>query len=268
MKKSGTFLLFLLTLLLSNSFFIHVSNCTSCPHPNSKYELTIPDGYDSQLPDYDFSNPDGAFPAQVFITFVIGEVVEVNDEKAELTIEMTLSIWWKDSRLITDNCSGIVDDALKDKIWKPPLYVGYSRDTRITPILGGELESLLVSDGLLQWRVGIASRISCRIFFEDFPFDTQFCSFWISAPTMDNSLLQISSSYSLYGIPQKSLDYHVAYAEARNLYDVYNISRTGFEIVLHRKMYPFMMNIILPTYGITFIVMGSFLVPPSIVPGK
>ena len=90
----GTLLLF--SLFYSNIF--PVCQGQGCPNTRGKYpNISFPEDYDNQIPDYDFGDPN-ASPVQVQIDTSIAEIFEVNDEDSDLTIQLAMILVWRDFR--------------------------------------------------------------------------------------------------------------------------------------------------------------------------
>jgi hypothetical protein len=136
---------------------------------------------------------------------------------------------------------------------------------KLLPVVGDVGEALYASNGRMLWSIGLLAQISCQMFFKHFPFDTQKCTYHVAAISGNSSFIRMISAHHIMGLPQMSLNYDVSYEDSKEYPPLLNKSITGFDIILKRKIYPYLMNVFLPTYALTMVSFGSFLIPASVI---
>ena len=172
-------------------------------------------------------------------------------------------------RLVKDNCSGLLDREMEELVWKPLLYAALTKSIEKFQLLHTDYSSIDLVDGNFRWVVSGVFKISCGLFYEDFPFDTQICPIWLVGYRWDKSIVRFSHQLSFMGFPQRSLAYRIEYQDSETIPEIFfDRPMAGFDIKLKRKLHPFFFNIFLPSYWITFASLISFMVPASIVPGE
>ena len=170
---------------------------------NRKGPMTSPfclaEGYDKNVPP-----PHKEIPVDVAINVGFDDIVEINDAECTITFNILLNMGWLEPRLeILHNAStwnyGGTNEMLTslgnnvlNHIWKPDLDIGDVKKFEIRHILEKQGFVGLTKTKRLWVSMPVQITLNCRNFeFSLFPFDTQFCEFWIGT-------FQWSSDHLLY----------------------------------------------------------------------
>ena len=223
----------------------------------------------------------------ISIYLLHASVLELNEMKNTLTLELLQYLDWSDSR-IKANFSESKQSKMKlsvrsvHRIWKPELDI-YTKDVKewksmFHPALYQEI--YLSKDGanpssntklsaLKSWK----ATIFCRFDFAQFPFDTQHCAFLQFGSSQDIHL--ISSCRKISWTPKYKVtgfDYSLQpvgpFCETSSPKPQTLWMDTGFNITLKRQINPYLYQYYFPSLAIVVVSQISFIIPLSSVPGR
>ena len=225
----------------------------------------------------------------VSIYLLSAHVIEVDESKNTLTVELLQYMEWSEPRIRANFSSIIKQNKIKlstksvNKIWHPDLDV-YTKDLKVwkslyDPMLYQDIylsndmnEGSTKLSALKSWKATIV----CKFDFSFFPFDIQNCAFLQFGSSQKLHLISSCRKIST-GTKYKLNDFDVSLAPAGKLCE-YNSSSTtpmdlawidtGFNVTLKRKIIAYVYTYYLPSLAIVVVSQVSFIVPLSSIPGR
>ena len=313
--------LFLVAFLLIfvASFVSSSSPMSSCPFTleangnytiNKKDELkrrdVTPEQFDEQLADlvwclpktYNMEKPPfvvtDTHRLNLAFRFDIREISKIDDRGQYLSIPMYFSVAWLENRLwinqsatawdetVTGPQNEVTEDInMMEEIWIPDLEIYGLEDFGSKKVLK-EMSGLRIKkDKTIEYNARVTITVSCRMEFDNYPFDTHDCFFQVGSYYYFKDIVTCSSILEPPGYPlyiesfgrQRNLQYHVSF------YDLTEDNKTvelssgtyaacGFHVHLERKRHQLIFQIYLPCILFVMVSWISFLIRPSVVPGR
>merc|ERR1719158_230025 len=141
--------------------------------------LLLDDGYDKNLLP---PSPDGA-PLDISGVMNLRNILEVEEQMQQITLEVTLRFYWKDSRV------SVKEGALKGKkeyldlvknedyemLWLPDIFIDQAIDIRNPRYLIDTDSVRIYGNGTVSYAQRMNFDVTCSMDFRKFPFDTQTC---------------------------------------------------------------------------------------------
>ncbi|GFT47436.1 glycine receptor subunit alpha-2 [Nephila pilipes] len=150
----------------------------------------VPDGYEIyKAPDEDGN------PINVLIGFQVLDIGEVDEEKMDFHLHVFVSSVWNDSRLHLHKYQGrteseytIIYEKCRHYIWTPDIFF---ETAKIVENYERTLPSTLIKvlpDGAIIMSTRYSFKAGCHMNFEDYPFDSQECVFFVSLMSSSDSV--------------------------------------------------------------------------------
>lgn len=243
--------------------------------------------YQSDVPPYK--------PAVVNHTITYQNVVEVNEAKKYIKLNVNMEQLWEDPRIKTNFTSvnkqdgGIIltwDNVLIDddygKIWIP-----WDHDLRIHELLSIKSHyanaddwytriELLYSNTLdqnvtlVKFSTEFEVTISCNFDYDGYPLDKNKCRFRLYSGRYKLLLHDPSNKYHHYEKKYQAFGFDITTsfvnANLTPTDDLY--SQTGFDIIMTRILEAFLFQYYIPCIAIVLVSQTTFMVPLSAIPGR
>ncbi len=249
------------------------------------------DNYTGETPNFE-----GAEYGDVAYRFRFIRVIDIDDKAGTLSMLMFMVVTWTDTEAIrTPNCQGKVSDDAFDILWKPDFKFHDSKEAEFKPKpIPITLNNLWVNQALwVEWYFDLSVTVYCDFDFSQYPMDTQKCKFRVSTP--DYTTEQLTNTYYNYGEfngsvffkpeDQRSLHYDFKVVQMPENetampwdpeHDCTNktvasfncFSAVGFDILLERRMTPFLLNIYMPCTILVIVSWISFMIDTETVPAR
>ena len=228
-------------------------------------------------------------PSNVSLYLLNVYVMEVDEVKNAITVELLQYLEWTEPRIRANFSSAINQKKLKlptksvNRIWHPELDI-YTKDMKewkslYDPMLYKDIymskannHSGIKFSVLKSWK----ATILCQFDFLLFPFDTQHCAFLQFGGTPDLHIISICRPIATKG-KYKLNKFEVSYSPVGAMCSQENSSDqslklsfvdTGFNITLKRKISAYLYTYYLPCLAIVVVSQVSFIVPLSSIPGR
>ena len=216
-------------------------------------------------------------------------VMEINENKNQITVEILQYIDWREPRIRANFTTAHSKAKIKvstksaQRIWYPDLDI-YTKDLKewkslYDPLLyqemyiwNGKNQTLVKLSALKAWK----ATISCKFDFSYFPFDTQNCAFRQFGSSQN---LQLTSNCR--GKPaklkNKPAGFDAFLTSAGAYCERYAKSKTaddqvwmdiGFNITLKRIIRPYLYQYYFPCIAIVVVSQISFMIPITATPGR
>ena len=131
---------------------------------------------------------------------------EVDDRKMTITFDILISYSWRDDRINREFPEGVhpINGKNKDTIWRPEVYIEHVKrfeqrdwrnrmrldqlqvfnDKEISPLLFGY--DFNANYSFVSYRKEAQVTLYCNFLFDDYPMDTQVCTFKLGSPQIDD----------------------------------------------------------------------------------
>ena len=246
------------------------------------------------MPDYalnempkNFKN--GVTRVNIYLLHVY--VLEVDENKKQMTIEILQYMDWKEPRIKANFTAAPNHTKIKvssknvNRIWHPDLDIYTKRlkewKSLYDPLLyqeiyiwNGSNEAIVKLKALKAWK----ATVSCKFDFSTFPFDSQICTFlqFASSPQLQLKTNCRNKAAKLHNKPARFevfLTGGGAYCEQKNdqskgLEERLLWMDIGFNITLERIVRPYLYEYYFPTFAIVVVSQISFMIPVSASPGR
>ena len=243
------------------------------------------------LPDYASNESpktnSGVTSISIYLLHVY--ILEVEEQKNQLTLEILQYIDWKEPRIRANFTSAHTKNKIKvstknfKKIWHPDLDI-YTKDLKdwkslYDPFLYQEMyiyntpnETFLKLSALKGWK----AKIFCKFDFSSFPFDTQKCAFR-QFGSSQNLQLKSNCRETPTKLENKPAGFSVFLISAgqyceqnKNLTNLEGLPwiDVGFNITLERIIQPYLYQYYFPCIAIVVVSQISFMIPVSATPGR
>lgn len=234
-------------------------------------EFTVPENYSTnRVPSMEPN-----IPLVTHVNFMIKQVQAVSDSATSFTVDLQLSIRWRDPILSNFTCNGSLDLKVLHEIWTPETYFyGLKRAEKLS-MIDSTPEAISVSGGHFWWWVDLRVEMHCSMNFQHYPLDSQRCVVRLGSVRHDaKKQIYRGSAEQLHLFFQKSLQYSIKFEDLREdekyFTDDYNTnySVSGFVLNLKRRRLPVFINLYFPTSLLTMMTWISFFIPAKQVPGR
>ena len=265
------------------------SGCPSYVGRNQLLERTV-----CLMPDYALNEMPKNFNkgiTRVNIYLLHVYVLEVNEMKSQITIEILQYMDWKEPRIRANFSTAHNKNKIKisskniNRVWHPELdiYTKHLKEWQslYDPLLyqemyiwNGSNETLYKLSALKAWK----ATVSCKFDFSTFPFDTQICAFlqFGSSPHLQ---LKTNCRNKPAELENKPAGFNVfltgggAYCEQKKeaekgSEDTLLWMDIGFNITLERIIQPYLYQYYFPAIAIVVVSQISFMIPLSASPGR
>ena len=241
----------------------------------------------------------------IFITFLDYDVLQIDETKETLQMDVKISFWWRDDRIKTNPslfktfsrnvglASGVTimwsDDMPWNKmIWSPKgiqfnhTYKSHLIYEPATYLHIAPGESILRNNATLarnttslcylkHYNLGI----NCKFKFFNFPMDSHKCSLQLTNRFIRELKLSLYdlkikklASNPTNNLKRDGFDIRISYEENNATRNSDVISSVYLHLNLERMLYPYISKYYFPSIVIVCISQVSFIIPPSSIPGR
>jgi hypothetical protein len=243
----------------------------------------FPNYASTELPN----SPEGATNVSMYLLHAF--VLEVDEMKKQLTVELLQYIEWNEPRIRANLSATSKQNKIKlqtknlKRIWHPDLDI-FTKDLKewksiYDPLLYQEVyfskgfnDEFIKVTALKSW----TATIFCKFDFSLFPFDTQNCAFLQFGSAEDLQI--ISSCRKIHASEKyKLVGFDVLLSPVGCFGNDIGIKGTttkkqwmdiGFNITLKREVQPYLYQYYFPSIAIVAVSFISFIIPLSAIPGR
>ena len=242
--------------------------------------------------DYDSIYPPKPYPATIYPIVRIDEVTNVDENKQFISVLVKVIQEWYDPTLKVKNPQ---DEWYKipkkdiDSLWRPIVYFSKAGAVQKISTLGKDNINdfwFKVSENKLWYSEDLEVTFTCEMDFSSFPIDRHFCYFTMGDMEMSLTKIKYNQSIVEHDFSMiDDMDNWIEINDSNTPFDfkvslvrpftkksvgyVHPFSFTGMSIELERKSFGSLMETFyVPTAIFAIVSMISFLIKPSVVPGR
>ena len=257
---------------------------------NSAYPWCLPKDYNKEIAPWNFRHlTNSPLPWFLFFEYLIFDIQEINDKKQTVTLEMYSKVKWLEPRIAVNVTSprweeqvmyldgedyAPISTSQMKKFWFADLEIfGLKKFThhRVNHRLTEAFKTN--RNGLLRYIVRAEVVISCKMDFELYPFDSQFCFLQQGSFLHSIDKVDCNASFSTEKEKQRYLQYTT---DVLDLPPAYHISKNngqlwavcGFQMVFKRKILQIFCQVYLTSILLVVLSWVSFVIDPVVVPGR
>lgn len=247
----------------------------------------IPDEYDREIEPWKYRTlTNSSLPWNYHFKFHIYDIQEVDDKKQTISLNMYFRIKWMEPRLvindeasdwndlgsISQNEINVPPELLK-YLWYPDLEILGVEAFSTTNILKKMASLQIYKDRSIKFNARVDSRISCRMTFDRFPFDSHDCPFQVSSYYGTKDTVNCTSEYEYEKQRQRSLQYLIDVDDLSAKHRYYSVddrqfATCGVNILLNRTKVQILFQVYVPATLLAIVSWVSFTIKPDIVPGR
>ncbi|GIY89066.1 glycine receptor subunit alpha-2 [Caerostris darwini] len=150
----------------------------------------LPEGYEI----YKAPDEDGK-PITVLVGFQVLDIGEVDEEKMDFRLHAFVTSMWNDSRLLLDKYSKneesefiIVYERCRRYFWTPDVFFENAKHIENYENTSPSTLLKVLPDGAIIMSTRYSFKAGCNMNFENYPFDSQECVFFVSLMTSSDSV--------------------------------------------------------------------------------
>ena len=227
-------------------------------------------------------------PWYIHYYFTIFDVLEVDDQKQTISLDMYMKIKWLEPRLSINTSSGIwneraikldgedyVSIPLEDMkhFWIPDLEIAWLELYRTQNVLRETASFRTSENKLLRYIARVKVTISCQMNFEHYPFDSQLCRFRQGSFHSPQEIVDCTSKVTHRVKEQRELQYDITITDPHPEDHTFEVSERvwavcGFRIELKRQRTKIFLDVYLTSTLLVIASWVSFIVDPDAIPGR
>ena len=210
---------------------------------------------------------------QIKLGLAIRSLNNINQVDGTITSNIWLRHWWNDKNIKWNksiwNVSKITaytEPELERSIWTPDIFIYNTAEKPMDELL--KTNAIIYSNGDIIWSRPGMIKTSCVFDLENFPFDTQICSYKFGSWSYDTSQINLSNSDFPIDLTnyQSNQEWTIVKTEHYIEEKVYECCAETFlssfyKITLKRKYGYYVLNIILPTFATSTLMIICLLIP-------
>lgn len=210
---------------------------------------------------------------QIKLGIAIRSLNNINQIDGTISSNVWLRHWWNDKNLKWNetkwNISKIsahTNHELDRSIWTPDILIYNTAEKPMDELL--KTNVMVYSNGDIIWSRPGMIRTSCVFDLENFPFDTQTCSYKFGSWLYDKSQIDISNVDNPIDLTnyQSNQEWSIINSEHYIEEKVYKcctetFQSTFYKITIKRKYGYYVLNIILPTFATSTLMIICLLIP-------
>ena len=249
----------------------------------------IPENYDKELGPWRFRHlTNSRLPWHYFFDYTIHDIHEVNDQKQTVTFDMYFKIKWYEPRVHINTTSvKWIEQALMideeyylslpleymDKLWVPDSEIYALDQYKLHNVLRPLASFRVNEEKLMRYLARVKVVVSCQMNFENYPFDSQTCDYRQGSFYNTKDVVDCNATYSYEKRKQRHLQYTVKIVDLPPDHRPYEIfgqqwATCGFQMVFERSKTQIFCQVYLPCALLVIVSMVSFVVNPTVVPGR
>lgn len=159
------------------------SICETMPYPNLEHVKLLFRDLFTENNDYSnlvFPHEDQLATIKVNMKFALYSIPEFDELGGTLSVIGRLKMAWFDhfviEKYVPQKHVLEVLNIPQDDIWLPPITVFNSVES-LTPVGHSGYEvTITLTNGYIQWEIGVVTKTGCTVVATDYPFDTQYCT--------------------------------------------------------------------------------------------
>nr|XP_022316186.1 acetylcholine receptor subunit alpha-like [Crassostrea virginica] len=159
------------------------SICETMPYPNLEHVKLLFRELFTENNDYSnlvFPHEDQLATIKVNMKFALYSIPEFDELGGTLSVIGRLKMAWFDhfviEKYVPQKHVLEVLNIPQDDIWLPPITVFNSVES-LTPVGHSGYEvTVTLTNGYIQWEIGVVTKTGCTVVATDYPFDTQYCT--------------------------------------------------------------------------------------------
>ncbi|XP_046397112.1 glycine receptor subunit alpha-4-like [Ischnura elegans] len=242
----------------------------------ARFTEVVPDGYSVHEPPPLIDGK--AVPVEFSVS--VKNIPDVNELKQELSVEMNLRIYWRDTRLSTPdlgNQSSYVSvnpTILLSKIWVPDVYTDYAKGVTSQKILSPPVSLRIYPNGTVRYSARFTMHFACPMEFRMYPGDSQRCEMRLESYGYTRKELNFSwkNESRVTNIDHRlaHFDYYLEVIDEKGDVNFPSGSYPAITLVinLRRRLSYHLLQTYVPSTMFVVVSWLSFLVPPESVPGR
>ncbi|KAK3105575.1 hypothetical protein FSP39_000885 [Pinctada imbricata] len=235
---------------------ISTGNCSVCqsmPIPTLSHVILI---FKDLFTDSDYTNlvfpvADQTATMTVDMSFTLYSITEFDEIAGTLSVIARLKMSWYDQYVIEKYVpkTHVLEslDVPQDDIWLPPITLFNSVDS-LTPVgHSGYEATIALTNGYVQWSIGIVTKTSCTVNAEDYPFDRQECEIQFTPWAFEYTEIELSSDESEIDLEEFTENEEWAVTNTSvEITVAANRSIIHYKMTLARRPVFFLVNMIIP----------------------
>ncbi|XP_035706312.1 gamma-aminobutyric acid receptor subunit rho-2 isoform X2 [Folsomia candida] len=206
----------------------------------------------------------------------VRDIKELNEE---LSLEMNLRIYWKDTRLshLADRSGDkfiVLNPKLVESIWMPDIFIDHVKSVQQPALITKPASLRVYPDSSVRYSARITVTMACQMDFHFYPADTQRCNVDMKSYAYSSQIMALDWREGKGALLVDFLElpnFDVALDTTQNfMVNTSSGSYSGirFTILLRRKLSYHLIQTYLPSTLFIIVSWLSFLVPPESVPGR
>lgn len=263
------FLLAWVTVVNTNSTVPTCSICQAIQKPNLGHvKLLFEDLFtnNNEYSNLVFPHEDQLATIKVNMKFALYSIPEFDEVGGTLSVIGRLKMAWFDHFVIEKYVpQRHVLEAIniaQDDIWLPPITVFNSVES-LTPVGHSGYEvTVTLTNGYIQWEIGVVTKTGCTVVATDYPFDTQFCTISFTPWGYSNSEVSIITDEENINLEDFIENEEWAVLEStQELSVAANRSIISYHLTLKRRPVFFIVNMMVPVILLGMLNSLCFVLP-------
>jgi len=223
-------------------------------------------------------------PLLIQASINLRNILEVREKEQLVSLETTLRLYWKDTRLRPDaNYLESIDSfgeyvtlnpSKADIIWMPDVFIDQVKAIRMPTYYTRPASIRVYNDSIIRYSSRFNFDVACNMEFHRFPVDEQYCqikfeSFGFTNKQIQMAWLNASNSNVNANISLAQFDYKITLMDSYST-DYYDISYPGLIMKLHltRQLTYHVVQTYIPSTVFVIVAWLSLFVPAESVPGR
>lgn len=228
--------------------------CESMPVPNLDHVKLLFNDLFTNNKEYSnlvFPHEDQLETIKVNMKFALYSIPEFDEVGGTLSLIGRLKMAWFDSFVIEKYTpqKHVLEalDIPQDDIWLPPITVFNSVDS-LTPVGNAGYEvTVTLTNGYVQWEIGVVTKTGCTVVATDYPFDTQYCTITFTPWGYSSNEVSIQTDEDNINIEDFIENEEWAVLETtQEVYVAANRSLITYNLTLKRRPVFFIVNMMVP----------------------
>lgn len=220
-------------------------------------------------------------PVQVHTTFELRDVINIDDDKFTITFSMYFGVRWREPRLRNYDNTTIpswlaIDLDFINNLWLPNVFIYDLKEFKTIYVLHKLAALFVVKEGEIFYQQSTHVTFLCAMRFEDYPLDSHVCKFRVGSSSHNDQTMKFSTESIEYDPTSQNTiqDYKIEVTPLEDndtmlLYGAMgNYSIGGFQFKFKRHMGKYVWNYHFPSGLFVVVSWVSFLISPSVVPGR
>ncbi|XP_061175587.1 neuronal acetylcholine receptor subunit alpha-9-I-like [Saccostrea echinata] len=230
------------------------SVCESMPIPNLDHvKLLFRDLFtnNKEYSNLVFPHKDQLATINVNMKFALYSIPEFDELGGTLKVIGRLKMAWFDHYVIEKYTpqKHVLEalDIPQNDIWLPPITVFNSVES-LTPVGHSGYEvTITLTNGYVQWEIGVVTKTGCTVVASDYPFDTQYCTITFTPWGYSNNEVSIQTDEDNINIEDFIENEEWAVIDStQEIYVAANRSLISYHLTLKRRPVFFIINMMVP----------------------